>query len=67
MDLLNARSTGDSWLANLTTQLSRPALKGVRELNRRGIPQALTNFSEKVSPEIRKLLTPALVQLGVGE
>ena len=67
MDLLNARSTGDSWLANLTTQLSRPALKGVRELNRRGIPQALTNFSEKVSPEIRKLLTPALVQLGIGE
>jgi hypothetical protein len=67
MDLLNARSTGDSWLANLTTQLSRPALKGVRELNRRGIPQAVTNFSEKVSPEIRRLLTPALVQLGVGE
>ncbi len=67
MDLLNARSTGDSWLANLTTQLSRPALKGVRELNRRGIPQALTNFSEKVSPEIRKLLTPALVQLGIGD
>lgn len=67
MDLLNARSTGDSWLANLTTQLSRPALKGVRELNRRGIPQAITNFSEKVSPEIRRLLTPALVQLGVGE
>ena len=67
MDLLNARSTGDSWLANLTTQLSRPALKGVRELNRRGIPQALTNFSEKVSPEIRRFLTPALVQLGVRE
>lgn len=67
MDLLNARSTGDSWLANLTTQLSRPALKGVRELNRRGIPQALTNFSEKVSPEVRRILTPALVQLGVGE
>lgn len=67
MDLLNARSTGDSWLANLTTQLSRPALKGIRYLNQKGIPQAITNFSEKVSPEVRRILTPALVQLGVGE
>ena len=67
MDLLNARSTGDSWLANLTTQLSRPALKGVRYLNQKGIPEAMFNFSNKVSPEIRRLLTPALVQLGVGE
>ena len=67
MDLLNARSTGDSWLANLTTQLSRPALKGVRYLNQKGIPEAMVNFSNRVSPEIRRLLTPALVQLGVGE
>ena len=67
MDLLNARSTGDSWLANLTTQLSRPALKGVRYLNQKGIPQAITNFSEKVSPEVRRILTPALVQLGIGD
>lgn len=62
MDLLNARSTGDSWLANLTTQLSRPALKGVRYLNQKGIPGAVTNFSNKVSPEIRRLLTPMLIQ-----
>lgn len=67
MDLLNARATGDSWLANLTTQLSRPALKGVRYLNQKGIPEAMVNFSNRVSPEIRRLLTPALVQLGVGE
>ena len=67
MDLLNARSTGDSWLANLTTQLSRPALKGVRYLNQKGIPEAMVNFSNRVSPEIRRILTPALVQLGVGE
>lgn len=67
MDLLNARATGDSWLANLTTQLSRPALKGVRYLNQKGIPQAITNFSERVSPEVRRILTPALVQLGIGE
>lgn len=67
MDLLNARSTGDSWLANLTTQLSRPALKGVRYLNQKGIPEKMANFSNNVSPEIRKLLTPALVQLGIGE
>ena len=62
MDLLNARATGDSWLANLTTQLSRPALKGVRYLNQKGIPEAVTNFSNKVSPEIRRLLTPMLIQ-----
>ena len=67
MDLLNARSTGDSWLANLTTQLSRPALKLVRDVNKTGIPQKVTNFSEKVSPEVRRILTPVLVQLGVGE
>ena len=67
MDLLNARATGDSWLANLTTQLSRPALKGVRYLNQKGIPQAITNFSEKVSPEIRRLLTPITIQGVYGE
>ena len=67
MDLLNARATGDSWLANLTTQLSRPALKGVRYLNQKGIPEKMANFSNNVSPEIRKLLTPALVQLGIGD
>jgi hypothetical protein len=62
MDLLNARSTGDSWLANLTTQLSRPALKGVRYLNQKGIPEAISDFSSKVSPEVRKILTPMLIQ-----
>lgn len=62
MDLLNARSTGDSWLANLTTQLSRPALKGVRYLNQKGIPEAVNDFSSKVSPEVRKILTPILIQ-----
>jgi hypothetical protein len=67
MDLLNARSTGDSWLANLTTQLSRPALKGVRYLNQKGIPEALSDFSSKVSPEVLKILTPAIVQGAVGE
>jgi hypothetical protein len=55
MDLLNARSTGDSWLANLTTQLSRPALRLVRDVNKTGIPQKVINFSEKVSPEVRRI------------
>jgi hypothetical protein len=67
MDLLNARSTGDSWLANLTTQLSRPALKGVRYLNQKGIPEAVSNFSSKVSPEVRKILTPMLIQGAYNE
>lgn len=69
MDLLNARSTGDSWLANLTTQLSRPALKAVRELNRRGLPQklnSLNSFSNKVSPAVRRILTPILIEAGYG-
>ena len=67
MDLLNARATGDSWLANLTTQLSRPALKLVRDVNKTGIPQRVVDFSENVSPAVKRILTPALVQLGIGD
>ena len=40
MDLLNARTTGDSWLANIATQATRPALKLARYANRKGLPQA---------------------------
>lgn len=40
MDLNNIRGTGDSFYANLGTALARPVLKGVRELNRQGLPQA---------------------------
>lgn len=62
MDLLNARSTGDSWLANITTQLSRPVLKGVRDLNRAGIPQKINSLNEKISPAVRRILTPLAVK-----
>ena len=52
MDLLNARTTGDSWLANLATQMTRPALKATRGLNRAvqryQIPQKLENLKNFV-------------------
>lgn len=52
MDLLNARTTGDSWLANLATQMTRPALKATRGLNRAvqryQIPQKLENLKNLV-------------------
>ena len=44
MDLLNARTTGDSWLANIATQATRPALKLARYANRKGLPQAYANL-----------------------
>jgi hypothetical protein len=52
MDLLNARTTGDSWLANLATQMTRPALQATRGLNRAvqryQIPQKLENLKNLV-------------------
>lgn len=56
MDLLNQRTTGDSWLANMATQLTRPALKAVREFNRRGLSQYFNNAGRQVP----RYLTPIL-------
>ena len=56
MDLLNICGTGDSWLANLATQATRPALKAVREFNRRGLPQKAQN----VGRQIPKYLVPLM-------
>ena len=56
MDLLNARSTGDSWLANLATQLTRPALKFARGVNRTGLPE----IYERLKMKAPRVLTPLL-------
>jgi hypothetical protein len=56
MDLLNARSTGDSWLANLATQLTRPALKFARGVNRSGLPE----IYERLKLNAPRFLTPLL-------
>lgn len=62
MDLLNIRGTGDSWLANLATQMTRPALKAVRAYNRSNLPNVVTNIKESLSPLAQRLLTPLAVK-----
>lgn len=59
MDLLNARTTGDSWLANLATQMTRPVLKATREINRRtqNIPEVYKNIGAQIPESIRRLMT----------
>jgi hypothetical protein len=59
MDLLNARTTGDSWLANLATQMTRPVLKAARGVNRRmeNIPQVYKNIGAEIPEAIRRLMT----------
>lgn len=62
MDLLNARSTGDSWLANLTTNLTRPVLKGVRYANRVGLPERIRNAQEVIREPMQRILNPLVVR-----
>ncbi len=59
MDLLNARTTGDSWLANLATQMTRPVLKVARGVNRRmeNIPEIYKNIGAQIPEAIRRLIT----------
>jgi hypothetical protein len=56
MDLLNARGTGDSWLANIATQMTRPALKLARAYNRSNLPAIYRELGLKIP----KGLTPVL-------
>ena len=56
MDLLNIRGTGDSWLANLATQATRPALKAARAINRSNLPETYKRLGKKVP----KTLVPVL-------
>lgn len=66
MDLLNARATGDSWLANLATQLTRPALRATRGLNRAvqrtQIPQRIEAFKNSIGG-LNRYTTPTLYGL----
>jgi hypothetical protein len=56
MDLLNARGTGDSWLANIATQMTRPVLKLARAYNRSNLPAIYRELGLKIP----KGLTPVL-------
>lgn len=51
MDLLNIRGTGDSWLANVITQGTRPALKAVRGYNRFADKYGLDAIYEAIGRE----------------
>ena len=66
MDLLNARATGDSWLANLATQLTRPALRATRGLNRAvqrtQIPQRIEALKNSIGG-LNRYTTPTLYGL----
>ena len=66
MDLLNIRGTGDSWLANLATQATRPALKLTRAYNRSNLPQVIENIKNTVTPLAERLLIPT-VSTGLGK
>lgn len=60
MDLLNSIQNGRNfggitdWAKDTAI---RPALKAIRAYNRTGIPQAVNNFSQNVSPAVRRILT----------
>lgn len=66
MDLLNIRGTGDSWLANLATQATRPALKLTRAYNRSNLPQVIENIKNTVTPLAERLLIPT-ISTGLGK
>lgn len=60
MDLLNVRGTGDSWLANLTTQMTRPVLKARRWLNQGNVNlDDLRNFGRG----LRRVSVPMATQM----
>ena len=60
MDLLNIRGTGDSWLANMATQATRPVLRGVRAFNRFSQERNLPEFINAISEPMPRLFTPII-------
>ena len=50
MDLLNIRGTGDSWLANMATQATRPVLKAIRWGNKKGLPELFAKYGKQIPP-----------------
>lgn len=56
MDLLNIKSTGDSAKANILTELTKPALRAARWVNRQGIPEKVKQFNRNTAG-IREILS----------
>ena len=60
MDLLNIRGTGDSWLANMATQATRPVLRGVRAYNRFAQDKNLPELFNAINEPLPRLFTPVI-------
>lgn len=61
MDLLNARTTGDSGLANIAVNLTRPVLKGIRKAKGRKIPEKIKALAESLNG-VGRIVKPALIR-----
>ena len=61
MDLNNIRTTGDSFWANVGTQLARPILKGARYYNSSNLPVILQNAGNYVGDVARRVLPATLI------
>ena len=61
MDLNNIRTTGDSFWANVGTQLARPILRGARAYNSSNLPVILQNIGNITGDVSRRVLPAALI------
>ena len=65
MDLLNSIKTGRNWggITDVVKEIAvKPSLKAIRAYNRTGISQAVNNFSQNVSPAVRRILTLGMIK-----
>lgn len=63
MDLNNIRTTGDSFWANVGTQLARPILRGARAYNSSNLPVLLQNIGNVAGNVARRVLPAAFISM----
>ena len=63
MDLNNIRTTGDSFWANVGTQLARPILRGARAYNSSNLPVILQNIGNVAGNVARRVLPAAFISM----
>ena len=61
MDLNNIRTTGDSFWANVGTQLARPILRGARAYNSSNLPVLLQNLGNITGNVARRVVPASLI------
>ena len=61
MDLNNIRTTGDSFWANVGTQLARPILRGARAYNSSNLPVILQNIGNVAGNVSRRVLPASFI------